>query len=97
MDRPGALQNTGVGVWRSEHLINDYSGRGMGRERCFGLIGDDRLWAKFLASLTELEMLARPDDEEAKWSNLLADIVNSDSMGHDKIFYFPGVSLFSES
>ncbi|MBQ6358463.1 MAG: hypothetical protein IJI97_05840 [Clostridia bacterium] len=96
-----ALINTHIEEWRENHLVDDYSGRGMDGAKCFGLIGDFRLLAKFLVAMAELEMMEYPDDggeynpgdNEAKWAIRLADEVVSDRMGHDTIYYFPGIKL----
>ena len=96
-----ALINTHVDQWRENHLIGDYSGRGMEGAECFALVGDFRLLAKFLVALAELEMMAYPDDggeynpadNEAKWATWLADEVVSDQMGRDTVYYFPGIKL----
>lgn len=91
-----ALSNTHVDPWRENHLIDDYSGRGMEGAECFALVGDFRLLAKFLVAMAELEMVTYPDDNEAKWATWLADEVASDQKGRDTVYYFPGIKLTEE-
>lgn len=86
-----ALLNTGIGLWREEHLNNDYEWASGINPGCFGLVGNDRLFAKFLVALAELEMSTGMD--EAMWATTLADSVSSNSMGLDTIYYFPGIRL----
>lgn len=68
-------------------LYDGYSGRGMYGRKCFGIVGSMEDYSKFLVRLTQ-------SDPDIAWD--LAQSVDSDSMGYESIFYFPGYQLSSE-
>ena len=67
-----------------EDLRFDYSGRGMYGAKCFGIVGDDTKFLKFLIKFAERE----PD---LAWE--LTDRVATDSMGREAIMYFVGATV----
>lgn len=75
-----------LGFDPAETLRWDYSGRGMYGATCFGITGNLWLFGKFLLALSDcLDDVEVMDD--------LMDRVCTDSMGHDTIFYFPGLKV----
>lgn len=64
-----------------------YSGRGMYGKSCPGFVGRDTNYAKFLIEVNE------NNEEGGDLARRLADLLCTDSMGYDKIFYFPGLVL----
>jgi len=70
-----------------EDLRFDYSGRGQFGAQCFGLVGNDSQFLKFMIKFAELE----PD---LAWA--LTDQVRTDSMGYDSIYYFPNATVIDE-
>lgn len=67
----------------------DYSGRWMYGAKCFGIIGNTAAYARFLLKLAE------GGNPDAAWE--LADVVRTDSMAYDTIFYFPNVDVVDEN
>lgn len=64
-----------------------YSGRGMYGQECFGLVGSESEFGRFMVELT---VLAGADE-----ARQLVDCLCTDSMGRKIIFYFPGVEVAS--
>lgn len=72
----------------------DYSGRGMFGSHCFGLVFSGNAGQFFSAFLQTLE------DEDIELKQELADLfdeMQTDSMGWDTIYYFPGWILEEET
>ena len=72
-------------------VLTDYSGRGMYGERCVAVVGDHGGFAAFVATLAQMGADLDADDPI---NELLYQVVNSvviDSLGTDRVFYFPGV------
>lgn len=63
---------------------SDYSGRGMYGNGCFGLIGSMNALMDFTAAAADVL------DEDQM--GILIRALTIDNMGHDFIFYFPGVT-----
>lgn len=80
-----ALQDAGI---EEDDLALDYSGRFMFGERCFGIIGDASIFARFVAALTN-----QGTDEAAELVGEFVQRVKTDSMARDTIYYFPGILL----
>jgi len=76
----------------SDQIRHDYPGRGMGGRVCSGITGSISDFAIFVASLAVLTH--GTDDEDIAFD--LARKVSTDSMGHDTIFYFPGLRIVEE-
>jgi len=73
---------------KEEDQVDDYSGRFMFGETCFGFIGGVGMFAEFISGLK-----AQESDEALGLADDLAKRVKTDSMARDTIFYFPGVKL----
>ena len=69
-----------------EDVREDYSGRGMFGERCFGIVAE---------SLEEVIPILRKALGDTQALDLL-EAMSTDSMGRDTIYYFPGVIVESE-
>lgn len=65
----------------------DYSGRYMYGQKCFGLVGGESDFGRFMVEMT---VIVGPDA-----ARQLVDSLCTDSMGRDVIFYFPGVEVVS--
>jgi len=66
-------------------LRDDYSGRGMYGEQCFGVVlHDAREFALFILCVGQVDHTL---------AQSLARKVRTDNMGYDMIYYFPGVQL----
>ncbi|MFA7264715.1 MAG: hypothetical protein WC054_00085 [Candidatus Nanopelagicales bacterium] len=83
-------------VWDAR-VRNDYSGRGMYGEECFGITFDGRSDPfRFFASLGELvgeqQEFDEPDLEQG-FAVVLAQRACMDSMGLGTVLYFPGYQL----
>jgi hypothetical protein len=74
-------------------IREDYSGRAMYGEKCFGLVGHPSDLLRFFVALLEAEI---EDDGNPEVASLLADRVRTDSLGLSTIYYFPGVTLSDE-
>lgn len=79
-----ALDNAGSDA---ADLRASYSGQGMMGSECFGIVGDLSQFVNFMVELATI------DQDIA--SNL-ADRVQSDTMGYQSIYYFPGYTLGDE-
>lgn len=76
-------------------LRTDYSGRGMFGARCIGLTGHEGDLLRFAAACQRTaDELDLPGEQLV---DALAEVVRSDNMGYDLIFYFPGVELATDS
>lgn len=83
-----AVAADNAGLDPEEALRDDYSGRGMYGETCFGIVvGGVNQAARFLVEL------AMSDEDATDLAGDLADAMRSDSMGYDQIYYFPGYRL----
>jgi hypothetical protein len=80
----------------------DYSGRGMYGRTCLGFVGGVADLARFFyqvglaVALQEEEFTTRGEVEGAlreEDARHLADVVTTDDVGRDTIFYFPGVRV----
>ena len=80
-----ALENACI---EEEDQVDDYSGRFMFGETCFGIIGGVGMFAEFISALKAQEC-----DEAFGLADEFAKRVKTDSMARDMIFYFPGVKL----
>lgn len=69
-------------------LKDNYSGRGMYGKKCFGVIGNQSGFLRFMIELAVID----PDTARD-----LADRVSTDGMGLSTIFYFPGRTIDGES
>ena len=79
-------------------LREDYSGRGMYGESCFGVVGDEIALAEFETALALLTVSEDLDDEVNGHTVLNAlvdvrDMRREDSMGMDRVYYYPGLSV----
>lgn len=75
------------------NVRDDYSGRGMYRDTCFGIDFDsDRDAFRFIASITAVLIADDETDGEGRALDL-ADEATTDSMGRGMILYFPGWKL----
>lgn len=70
-----------------DNIREDYSGRGMYGQTCFGIVVANM--SEFLRFMLEIERA----DCGFDYTDYLADCVDQDSMGYDCILYFPGVKL----
>ena len=68
------------------YLKETYSGRGMYGKECFGVIGRESGFLRFMIELAVVD----PDTARD-----LADRVRTDGMGLSTIYYFPGRTLDS--
>lgn len=71
------------------NLRSDYSGRGMYGQECIGLTGTTEDLVLFVLHARDVL-----NDAEMTFAGDAADLlaaVASDSMGHDKIFYWPAL------
>jgi hypothetical protein len=69
----------------------DYYGRSMYGATCFGIVICAELVFPFLCELTLA--LAELDEPGAECARGLARAARTDSMGYDKVLYFPGWTL----
>jgi hypothetical protein len=76
-------------------LRTDYGGRAMFGITCIGVIGQVGDLLRFAAACRRTaDELGLPGEELI---DALARAVRSDNMGHEQIFYFPGVALDPDS
>lgn len=80
-------------------LRSDYSGRGMFGRSCLAVIGSTSGLVRFAFALVEEVATGLPDEGERL--GVLVDAVResrttSDSLGHDTVYYWPGVELEEE-
>jgi hypothetical protein len=74
----------------------DYSGRHMYGATCFGFVGRLHELASFFAQLGRAEVESDDHDEQSAAYNFSHALL-TDNMGHDTIFYFPGVEVQDDS
>lgn len=78
-----------AGLDPERHVCRSYSGRFMYGRTCFGIVGS-------ISEYTEFMLAIERSDEGFEYTNKMAEVVTTDSMGRDMIFYFPGVSILAE-
>lgn len=93
-----ALENANLD---SEGLREDYSGRGMYGDTCFGFVTND--YGSSFAFFVQLGIVGAQNEEQSLdddsdyfdtgEAELLANSARTDAMGHSTIVYFPGWSL----
>jgi hypothetical protein len=66
-------------------LREDYSGRGMFGDRCFGIVGALDAFGLVLVELTE--------DGHGELARNMASNVRTDNMGYEAIYYWPELTL----
>ena len=71
-------------------LYLNYSGRGMYGAKCFGIVGGQHTFAKFLVEA------ARSVDGVQNLGDQMAESVHLDNMGHELIFYFPNITVVED-
>lgn len=79
-------------------LRENYSGRGMYGKTCIGVVGGDEGLAEFESALALLTVMDDLDDEVNGFTALNAltdvqDMRRSDSMGMDRVYYYPALSI----
>lgn len=79
-----------AGMDPDDVLREGYSGRSMYGDKTWGIVGNMTGFATFLVEF------AKAEGEDADGAQELAGHVQSDSMGWDLIFYFPGVQLVGD-
>lgn len=72
-------------------LRADYSGRAMFGQRCIALTGHVGDLLRYVATCQRAADELDPDRQELP--DALANAVRVDNMGHEHIFYFPGIAL----
>lgn len=85
-----AAEESAVGLRRS------YGGRNMYGRSCVAVIGDLTGLVRFVLVLTEEVANSLPDEGErlgALLDAMRGSHTASDSMGHDTVYYWPGVEL----
>lgn len=65
-------------------VYEEYSGRGMMGEECFGVTGDLREYSRFIANVGFNDIQLATD---------LAGAVRTDQLGRDNIYYFPNHNI----
>lgn len=90
------IENIGIGEPRS------YSGRGMYGKECLGLVGTISELVNFVIAVTQ-EVIETEQESDDEYTSPLAEFwevishVSLDSMGFDKIFYWPDVYVDGDS
>lgn len=79
-------------------LRENYSGRGMYGEDCYGVVGDTDALDEFELALSILTVADDLDDEVNGYTVLNAlidvrDMRHADSMGMDRIYYYPRLTV----
>lgn len=82
----------------SSKIYEDYSGRGMYGEKCFGIVASNPGVASvFLTILAAAKVEKNPEEFDAASDiHELAASMRLDNMGIDMIYYFPGWQLSEE-
>lgn len=71
-----------------------YSGRSMYGRTCFGFVGTMEDYTNFILGLVDVFYDQTEDIDVSKHlAGQFGERVATDSMGHDTIFYFPGIQV----
>lgn len=82
-------------------LRSTYTGRGMGDRTCLALVGGTTDVVVFATLVARLDADVEYDDEDVRvWPNLLLQAIQGgtrvDSMGFDRVYYWPQVTVATE-
>jgi hypothetical protein len=82
-----AMESADIDV---DSIRDDYSGRGMFGERCFGVVMNPRSVMRFAYWLA---IYCNDDEQTQELGEDLVGCASTDSMGYDTIVYFPDWTL----